>query len=238
MDKTSKLIARVVGGISLAFGIASAGLAAWAIGGQFAVGRVAWISAAAVVLFFGAIAVFCCLVGYRLLFNRPTRDGLLISRAGWRVVSFGFCIIALTFVAITLGRGTRGSGLVALLLVALALGSVIAAWVVHRKGPYSTVFAPGSSLLERAEFVPAGFRSGLEIMNDNATPMEFVVGVLKSSVGQSETEAIRTMLATHTKGGALLPMASFEEATRVAEEITEKAKAGNHPLACRAVRIE
>jgi ATP-dependent Clp protease adapter protein ClpS len=65
-----------------------------------------------------------------------------------------------------------------------------------------------------------------------------VVGVLKSSLGQSETEAIRTMLAIHTKGGALLPMASFEEAMRVAKEVTEKAKASNHPLACRAVRVE
>jgi ATP-dependent Clp protease adapter protein ClpS len=238
VDKTARLIARIVGGISIAFGIASAVLAVWAIGRQFAVGRVVWISAAVVVLFFLTIAVFCCLVGYRLLFNRPTRDGLLLSRNGWRMVSLGFCTIALTFVAIMLGWHSPGAGLAAVILGALAAGSVVAAGVVHRKAAYSPVLAPGTSLLQLEEFVPAGFAIGIELMNDDLTPMVFVVAVLQSALGLSETDAIQTMLQIHGKGGALLPTPSFEEATRIAALITEKARADGHPLVCRAVRIE
>jgi len=83
--------------------------------------------------------------------------------------------------------------------------------------------------------VPAGFSCGLELMNDNATPMAFVVSVLTNHVGLGESEATRVMLAIHTKGGALLPMPSFEESKRVAELVTAKAKLKNHPLVCRAV---
>jgi len=62
MDKTVRLIARIVGGISLAFGIASAILAVWAIDRQFAIGGIVQISAAAAVVGFLLISAFCCLV--------------------------------------------------------------------------------------------------------------------------------------------------------------------------------
>ena len=86
-------------------------------------------------------------------------------------------------------------------------------------------------------FVPAGFSSGLEIMNDNLTPMAFVVSVLQTGLGLSEGDAVRTMLDIHRKGGVLYPLPSFDEAKRVAELVTAEAKAKNHPLVCRAVRV-
>lgn len=238
MDKNSLLIARFVGGVSLAFGIASGMLGIWAADQQFALGHVMQVSAAAAVVGFLAIAAFCCLVGYRLLFNRPNRYGQLLSRTGWRFVATSFCMITLTIAAITLGQGNPGAWIGAAALAVLSLASVVAAWVVHRKSAFSPLFPQGTALLQMKEFVPTGFSSGIEIMNDNATPMVFVVSVLQSCVGLSETDAARRMLEIHLNGGALLPTASFEEAARIVEAISEEARAGNHPLACRAVKIE
>jgi ATP-dependent Clp protease adapter protein ClpS len=79
-------------------------------------------------------------------------------------------------------------------------------------------------------FVPAGFSCGMELMNDNLTPTAFVVSVLKTCVGLSEADAIRTMLDIHRKGGILLPMHSFEESSRVAELVTTEARRNSHPL--------
>jgi hypothetical protein len=70
MDKNGKLIARIIGGASLAFGIASGVTAVWAIDQQFAIRGFVQVSAALVVIVFLSIAAFCCLVGYRLAFNR------------------------------------------------------------------------------------------------------------------------------------------------------------------------
>jgi len=117
-------------------------------------------------------------------------------------------------------------------LLALAYGSVIAGR--HRR-LISPIFAPGTSLLSIKGFAPAGFQCGIEILNDDRTPMEFVVSVLQKSVGLSRIDATRTMLEIHTKGGALLSMQSLDQSTRVAEAIVAEARGNNHPLVCRAV---
>jgi hypothetical protein len=74
--------------------------------------------------------------------------------------------------------------------------------------PSSVILPPETSLLSLAEFVPLEFKCGVEVLNDNATPMEFVVAVLSSHLGLSQQEATRTILTIHTKGGALLPTPS------------------------------
>jgi ATP-dependent Clp protease adapter protein ClpS len=238
MDKNGRLIARIIGGVSLAFGIASAILAVWAIDRQIAIRGVVQISAAAAVFVFLSISAFCCLVGYRLLFNRPNRNGSLLSPTGWKMLALCFCIIGLTIAAIGLGRTEYRLFGVALGLGVLGFCSVFAARAASSKLLWSPVFPPDSSLLRMKGFTPAGFLSGIEIMNDNLTPMAFVVSVLQNCVGLSETDATRTMLEIHTKGGALLPMSSFEESRRVVELIAAEARNKNHPLVCRAVGLD
>jgi ATP-dependent Clp protease adapter protein ClpS len=238
MDKYGRLIARIIGGVSLAFGIASAILAVWAVDRQFAIRGIVQISAAAAIVVFLSISAFCCLVGYRLVFNRPNRNGSLLSPTGWRMLALYFCIIGLTIAAIGLGRREYRLFGVALGLGVLGLGSVLAGRAASSKLLWSPVFPPDTSLLRMKGFVPAGFSCGIEVMNDSLTPMAFVVSVLQNCVGLSESEAIRTMLEIHTKGGALLPMPSIEESKRVAELVTEEARSKNHPLVCRAVRVE
>jgi ATP-dependent Clp protease adapter protein ClpS len=104
--------------------------------------------------------------------------------------------------------------------------------------PSSVILSPETSLLSLAEFVPLGFQCGVEVLNDNATPMEFVVSVLSSHLGLNQPEAIRTMLAIHTKGGALLPTPSRAAAAVAAQAITSEASNSGYPLVCRAVHVD
>jgi ATP-dependent Clp protease adapter protein ClpS len=238
MDKTGRLIARIIGGVSLAFGIASAILAVWTIDQQFAIRGTVQISAAAAIATFLSISAFCCLVGYRLVFNRPNRNGSVLSRTEWTWLALCFWIVGLTMAAIGLGRGEYRLFGVALGLGVLGFSSVLAGRAASGRLLWSPEFPPGTSLLRMKGFVPAEFSSGLEIMNDNLTPMAFVVSVLQTCLGLSETNAIRTMLDIHRNGGVLYPLPSFDEAKRIAELVTSEARSKNHPLVCRAVRVE
>jgi ATP-dependent Clp protease adapter protein ClpS len=102
--------------------------------------------------------------------------------------------------------------------------------------PPSIILPPETSLLTLPDFVPQGFNCGVEVLNDNATPMEFVVSMLTSHLGLGRQEAVRVMLEIHTKGGALLATATETAATVAAEAITREASNRSHPLVCRAVK--
>jgi peptidoglycan/LPS O-acetylase OafA/YrhL len=75
--RLNTLIARIVGGISLTFGIALAMLVILAVERQLAVHGKFDKSLVVIVPFCSMISAFCALVGYRLLFNRPNRNGSL-----------------------------------------------------------------------------------------------------------------------------------------------------------------
>lgn len=102
----------------------------------------------------------------------------------------------------------------------------------------SPVLPPETSLIDAPEFVPPGFTQGIEILNDNLTPMEFVTSVLAAHLGLTPENAHRTMLQIHSEGGALLATPSLDEARRIAALITAEAAKCGHPLACRAVSIQ
>jgi ATP-dependent Clp protease adaptor protein ClpS len=78
----------------------------------------------------------------------------------------------------------------------------------------------------------------MEILNDDRTPMEFVVSVLQRNAGMSSADAMRTMLEVHKKEGALLSMQSFDQSKNVVELIVAEAREKNHPLVCRAASSE
>jgi len=100
------------------------------------------------------------------------------------------------------------------------------------------VLPPQTSLLDLPELVPSGFRYGLEILNDNATPMEFVVSALSTHLGMSHNHSVQIVLSIHERGGALLLMTSLADAKKVADTITAEAAQQGFPLVCRAVSIE
>lgn len=100
------------------------------------------------------------------------------------------------------------------------------------------VLPPGTSLLSIPEFVPANFRCGVEILNDNSTPMDFVVEILQAELKLPHAEAITAMLDIHKRGGRLFPTADSADARRIAETISATSSARGHSLLCRAVGTE
>ena len=70
------------------------------------------------------------------------------------------------------------------------------------------------------------------LINDDFTPMEFVVDVLETIFGMERTRATQVMLEVHTKGKGVCGVFSFEIAeTRVAQ-VMGLAKQHQHPLLC------
>ncbi|MCU7850875.1 MAG: ATP-dependent Clp protease adaptor ClpS [Candidatus Thiodiazotropha sp. (ex Monitilora ramsayi)] len=98
----------------------------------------------------------------------------------------------------------------------------------------SLVFEPETSLLSIEELRPSGFSTGIEILNDNTTPMEFVVFMLTKHLGIKQDEAISLMLEIHTRGGLLIPL-RLDKAIEVSVDIAEDVKTAGHQLVCRAV---
>lgn len=124
-------------------------------------------------------------------------------------------------------------------------GYVLWRLLLHRFGkadfPFPTSLAASrilpteTCLLSIKELVPNNFTAGIEIFNDNKTPMVFVVSVLSTHLRISEADAVQLMIAIHNKGGQLIPLPTFDEALIVAQRISDEAMKNGHPLVCRAV---
>ncbi len=99
----------------------------------------------------------------------------------------------------------------------------------------SRILPPETQLLDKKASVPEGFVTGLEILNDDSTPMEFVVSMLGKHVGLDRDKSIQKMLTVHWEGGLLIPIDSMTLATEIAANITIESRAAGHVLTCRAV---
>ncbi|HJL92634.1 MAG TPA: ATP-dependent Clp protease adapter ClpS [Woeseiaceae bacterium] len=70
------------------------------------------------------------------------------------------------------------------------------------------------------------------LVNDDYTPMDFVIEVLMSIFGMNKSSSTRIMLDVHTKGKGVCGIYTYEIAeTRVAQ-VTKMAKQYQHPLLC------
>ena len=99
----------------------------------------------------------------------------------------------------------------------------------------SPIFPRDTSLLEMNQFVPAGFISGIEDLNDDKTPMEFVVKILTGYLEMNQEQAVKAMLHIHNHGGMLFKIEPFERAAEIAERISVEASEQNYPFVCRTV---
>ena len=68
--------------------------------------------------------------------------------------------------------------------------------------------------------------------NDDYTTMEFVIYVLQSIFGKSESEATAVMLKVHKEGHGVCGVFTYEIAETKAQKVTELAKEEDHPLLC------
>jgi ATP-dependent Clp protease adaptor protein ClpS len=70
------------------------------------------------------------------------------------------------------------------------------------------------------------------ILNDDYTPMEFVVHVLERFFGMSSSQAFEIMLTVHKKGLAVVGVFSHEIAETKVTQVMDFARRHEHPLQC------
>ena len=70
------------------------------------------------------------------------------------------------------------------------------------------------------------------LLNDDYTPMEFVVAVLERFFGMCHAQAFEIMLTVHKKGGAVVGVFSHEIAETKVAQVMDFARRHQHPLQC------
>ena len=79
---------------------------------------------------------------------------------------------------------------------------------------------------------PSGLLAEVRLLNDDFTPMDFVILILKKFFMKSESEASRIMLQVHNDGAGLAGIYSFEVAETKVYSVTEFSRRHKHPLKC------
>ena len=70
------------------------------------------------------------------------------------------------------------------------------------------------------------------LLNDDYTPMEFVVEVLESIFSMERNRATRVMLEVHTKGKGICGVFTYEIAETKVNQTMDLAQQHQHPLQC------
>ena len=70
------------------------------------------------------------------------------------------------------------------------------------------------------------------LLNDDYTPMEFVVHVLQAFFNKTGEDAYRVMLHVHQKGVGVCGVYTYEVAETKVTQVMDFAKENNHPLQC------
>ena len=70
------------------------------------------------------------------------------------------------------------------------------------------------------------------LLNDDYTPMEFVVIVLERFFRKRREDAVRIMLHVHQKGMGVCGVYTREVAETKVREVTEFSRENQHPLQC------
>lgn len=70
------------------------------------------------------------------------------------------------------------------------------------------------------------------LINDDFTPMEFVVDILESVFGMERTRATQVMLEVHTKGKGICGVFNHEIAETKVAQVMGIANQHQHPLLC------
>ena len=75
------------------------------------------------------------------------------------------------------------------------------------------------------------------ILNDDYTPMEFVVYLLKSFFNKSNEEATNIMLHVHQNGIGVCGIFSYEIAETKVIQVLDTSRKNNHPLQCTMEKV-
>jgi ATP-dependent Clp protease adaptor protein ClpS len=70
------------------------------------------------------------------------------------------------------------------------------------------------------------------LLNDDYTPMEFVIHVLERFFAKQHEEAVEIMLHVHRRGVGVCGIYTFEVAETKVAQVIELARRNQHPLQC------
>jgi len=70
------------------------------------------------------------------------------------------------------------------------------------------------------------------LLNDDYTPMEFVVHILEKFFGKSSEDAFRVMLQVHHEGKGVCGVYPYDIASSRVAQVAQYARARQHPLQC------
>ena len=70
------------------------------------------------------------------------------------------------------------------------------------------------------------------LLNDDYTPMEFVVHVLQKFFNKNQEEATQIMLHVHQKGAGICGIYTYEVAENKSKMVVDFSKKNQHPLQC------
>jgi len=94
-------------------------------------------------------------------------------------------------------------------------------------GPGQTVLRPRPKLKPKSER-PKLWK--VILLNDDYTPREFVVQVLKAVFRMNESQAYRVMMTAHQRGACVIAVFTKDVVDTKAKEATELGKSKGYPL--------
>lgn len=75
------------------------------------------------------------------------------------------------------------------------------------------------------------------LLNDNYTPMEFVVHILENYFSKSAEEATQIMLQVHQKGIGVCGVFPYDVAETKVAQVVDYARKHQHPLQCTMEKV-
>lgn len=70
------------------------------------------------------------------------------------------------------------------------------------------------------------------LLNDDFTPMDFVVHILERFFGKNEQEATEIMMQVHRRGVGICGIYTYEVAETKVSQVLDCARQNEHPLQC------
>lgn len=103
---------------------------------------------------------------------------------------------------------------------------------LEREGDLDVAIAP-----EKTELKPPSLYQVL-LLNDDFTPMDFVVEVLEKFFSMPEDAATQIMLTVHTHGKAVCGVYSRDVAETKAHLVNDFSRENQHPLLCKTEKAD
>lgn len=75
------------------------------------------------------------------------------------------------------------------------------------------------------------------LLNDDYTPMDFVVDVLQQFFAMNYAQAVKVMLDVHQSGKAVCGLYTRDIAETKVAQVNEFARMNDHPLLCKMERV-